>query len=89
MRMSLVYYFREDMDQLGSWEYETTRKSFVDDRRLNKEHKLWREYWNGVSPNMWAEQEWFDYLESKMGKDAVEQYHPEAYETQSNLEGFF
>ena len=89
MRMSLVYYFREDMDQLGSWEYETTRKNFVDDRRLNKEHKLWREYWNGVSPNMWAQQEWYDYLESKMGKDAVEQYHPEAYETQSNLEGFF
>lgn len=89
MRMSLVYYFREDMDQLGSWEYETTRKNFVDDRRLNREHKLWREYWNGVSPNMWAQQEWYDYLESKLGKDIVQQYHPEAYETQSSLEGFF
>jgi len=89
LRMSLVYYFREDMDQLGSWDYEMTRKNFVDDRRLNKEHPLWREYWNGVSPNMWFEQEWYDYLESKMGREVVEQYHPEAYEVKSSLEGFF
>ena len=89
LRMSLVYYFREDMGKLGSWDYEMTRRNFVDDRRLNKEHKLWREYWNGVSPNMWAEQEWYDYLENKMGRDAVEEYHPEAYETKSTLEGFF
>jgi len=89
LRMSLVYYFREDMDQLGSWDYEMTRKNFVDDRRLNKEHPLWREYWNGVSPNMWFEQEWYDYLENKMGREVVEQYHPEAYEVKSSLEGFF
>jgi hypothetical protein len=89
LRMSLVYYFREDMDQLGSWEYEAMRKQFVDDRRLNKEHPEWREYWNGVSPSMWTSQEWYDYLEAKMGKEIVEQYHPEAYEVKSSLESFF
>jgi hypothetical protein len=89
LRMSLVYYFREDMDQLGSWEYEAMRRQFVDDRRLNKEHPEWREYWNGVSPSMWTSQEWYDYLEAKMGKEIVEQYHPEAYEVKSSLESFF
>jgi len=89
LRMSLVYYFREDMDQLGSWEYEAMRKQFVDDRRLNEEHPEWRKYWNGVSPSMWESQEWYDYLEAKMGKEIVEQYHPEAYEVKSSLESFF
>ena len=89
LRMSLVYYFREDMDGLGSWDYEMTRRQFVDDRRLNKEHPLWKEYWNGVSPGMWSEQEWYDYLTSKMGEDTLRQYHPEALEVKSTLEGFF
>jgi len=89
LRMSLVYYFREDMDNLGSWDYEMTRKNFVDSRRLNKEHPEWREYWNGVSPKMWETQEWYDYLTSKMGEDTLKQYHPEALEVKSSLEGFF
>ena len=89
LRMSLVYYFREDMDGLGSWEYEKTRRNFVDHRRLNKEHPLWREYWNGVSPKMWDDQEWYDYLRSEMGEDALRQYHPEALETKATLESFF
>ena len=88
LRMSLVYYFREDMDELGSWEYEKTRRQFVDDRRLNKEHPLWREYWNGVSPGMWGDTEWYEYLESNMGKDAVAKYHPEGQD-KSSLENFF
>ena len=89
LRMSLVYYFREDMDQLGSWEYESTRRQFVDDRRLNKEHPLWREYWNGVSPGMWHEEEWYEYLTSKMGRSTLEEYHPEAVVEKSSLEQFF
>lgn len=89
MRMSLVYYFREDMDKLGSWEYESYRKQYVDDRRLNKDHRLWREYWNGVSPNMWSESEWYEYLEQKGGKSMVMEYHPEAYQQAGTLEEFF
>lgn len=88
-RMSLVYYFREDMDALGSWEYEHLRRSYVDNRRLNKEHPLWRSFWNGVSPGMWAEQEWYDYLEANGGEGMVKEYHPEAFEKPTTLEGFF
>lgn len=89
LRMSLVFYFREDMDQLGSWEYEHLRRAFVDDRRKNEEHPLWRPFWNGVSPSMWDQQEWYDYLESKGGREMVEEYHPEAYEEKASLEDFF
>ena len=89
LRMSLIFYFREDMDGLGSWDYEMTRRNFVDSRRLNEEHPLWKPFWNGVSPSMWSQKEWYDYLESKMGKETVERYHPEAYEVKSSLEGFF
>lgn len=89
LRMSLVYYFREDMDKLGSYEYEAIRRNYVDARRLNKKHSLWKEYWNGVSPDMWNEKEWYDYLELNGGRAIVEQYHPEAYKKTTTLEGFF
>ena len=89
LRMSLVFYFREDMDQLGSWEYEHLRRQFVDDRRKDETHNLWKPLWNGVSPKMWDDQEWYDYLETRGGRPMVEQYHPEAYETKSSLESFF
>lgn len=88
-RVSLVCYFRENMLNLGSWEYEATRRNFVDSRRLNKEHELWKPLWNGVSPSMWSTQEWYDYLEANGGEDMVREYHPEAYEKASSLEGFF
>jgi len=74
---------------LGEWDYEMTRRQFVDDRRLNKDHPLWKPLWNGVSAGMWSEQEWYDYLEEKMGKCKVALYHPEAYEEKSSLESFF
>lgn len=89
LRMSLVFYFREDMDKLGSWEYEHLRRAYVDSRRLNEEHPLWRPYWNGVSPGMWDEDEWYTYLEKNGGQDMVQEYHPEAYEVKTTLEDFF
>jgi hypothetical protein len=89
LRMSLVYYFREDMDELGSYEYESIRRKYVDDRRLNKKHPLWKEYWNGVSPDMWIQKEWYDYLEMNGGRDIVEKYHSEAYNKTTTLEEFF
>ena len=88
MRMSLVFYFRQDMLKLGSWEYEHLRRAYVDDRRKNEEHVHWRPYWNGVSPSMWDEQEWYDWLSMKGGEDMVRQYHPEAFQAGS-LEDFF
>lgn len=90
LRMSLVFYFREDMMKLGSWEYEITRREYVDDRRLNPSHPLWRKHWNGVSPNMWYEKEWYDYLSSKLGEEVLKKYHPESVATKSTgLESFF
>jgi hypothetical protein len=87
-RISLVVYFREKMLELGSKEYEETRYQFVEDRRNNQEHPEWRKLWNGVSPSMWDSQEWYDYLESKLGYDELIKYHPKA-EKSNSLEGFF
>lgn len=89
LRMSLVFYFREDMDKLGSWEYEALRKQYVDDRRKNEEHPLWKPFWNGVSPSMWDEGEWYDYLADRGGEDMLKQYHPEARQQVSTLDDFF
>lgn len=88
-RISLVCYLRENMLELGSYEYETTREQYVVDRRSNKQHALYRPLWNGVSPGMWHEQEWYDYLESKLGREVVAKYHSKAYEVSSTLEELF
>ena len=88
-RCTLVCYFRENMMELGSWEYETTRKDFVESRRLNKEHADWRAGWNGVSPGMWTSREWYDFCTEKGGSDMLNKYHPEANVVASSLEDFF
>ena len=62
-RMTIVAYFREKMVELKSWDYEQLRKQYIDERRMNKAHPLQRNLWNGVSPNMWTNQEWYDYME--------------------------
>ena len=89
MRMSLVFYFREDMAKLGSWDYEHLRRAYVDARRKNEEHPLWRPYWNGVSPSMWDEQEWYDWLTVEGGEAMVRQYHPKAFDVAGSLDDFF
>jgi len=87
-RISLVVYLRENMMQLGSWEYENARYEYVESRRLNKEHKLWKKLWNGVSPGMWDEEEWYDYLRNRPnGDDMISKYHPEA--NNADLDEFF
>ena len=86
-RISFVCYFREKMLELGSWDYERAREDYVNHRRLNKEHPLQRPLWNGISPGMWDEKEWYDFLESKLGNDTVVKYHPDSQS--SSLESFF
>jgi len=86
-RISLVCYFREKMFDLGSYEYEETRYQFVEHRRLNKEHPLWKNLWNGVSEGMWETKEWYDFLEQKLGTEQLHKYHPES--NASSLESFF
>ena len=87
-RISLVCYFREKMLELGSRAYEDCRYQFVEDRRHNKEHPDQRSLWNGVSSGMWESEEWYDYLETKLGIDELQKYHPNSIKSNS-LEGFF
>lgn len=82
-RISLVVYFREAMLDLKSWDYEQLRKQYLEDRRSNKEHPLYRPLWNGVSPGMWEEQEWYDYMKAKNMTD------PYAKEVVASLDDFF
>jgi hypothetical protein len=84
-RISLVVYFREKMLELGSFEYEELRYQFVESRRTNKDHPLWKKLWNGVSPGMWDTQEWFDYLRDHGGEEMLQKYHPQTV----SLEEFF
>ena len=86
-RISLVVYLREKMLELGSWDYENHRYEYVESRRLNKEHPLWKKLWNGVSPGMWDEAEWYDYLRSKGGESMLAKYHPDAMA--NSLDEFF
>jgi hypothetical protein len=86
-RISLVCYFREKMMELGSWEYEQARYEYVESRRLNKEHKLWRPLWNGVSEGMWEEKEWYRFCEEKVGTEELNKMHPKA--NAGSLEEFF
>lgn len=88
-RISLVCYLREGMLDLGSKEYEDHRFNYVESRRKNKEHPLQRKLWNGISPGMWEEKEWYEYLENTGGKEMVAKYHPEAYNKASTLEDLF
>jgi hypothetical protein len=88
-RISLVCYLREGMLNLGSKEYEDHRYNYVESRRKNPEHPLQRKLWNGISPGMWEEQEWYDYLEKVGGKEMVAKYHSEAYNKESTLEDLF
>lgn len=81
-RMTIVAYFREKMVELKSWDYEQLRKQYIEERRANKDHKYYRPLWNGVSPSMWDEQEWFDYMKKHNMPDPYAK-------TTSSLDSFF
>lgn len=90
VRMSIVAYFRENMLELGSWEYETARRDFVESRRLNQQHPLWRPLWNGVSEKMFLSDEWYDFLAAyPNGKEMLAKYHPSAKAPESATLGDF
>lgn len=103
-RISLVCYLREGLLNSGEYEYEQARREFVDTRRKNKEHRLWKPLWNGISPNCFSDnddakqdweaaREWYDFLNSK-GEDGrrwLNKYHPWLVDKFENvgLEAFF
>lgn len=90
-RYSLVCYFREDILNLGPKEYEDYRYEFIEQRRLNKEHPLWRPLWNGVSPSWENSEEWKEYLLSKPnGEKYLNKFHSNLIKEQTiDLENFF
>ena len=87
-RVSMVSYMRDGMSALKSKEYENARREYVTERSRNKDHKLWRDRWNGVSEGMWGETEWLDYLEARGLTDEDGLVTREVKQT-STLEGFF
>ncbi len=89
-RISVVAYFREGLLAGGSKEYEDARRDFVTSRKENRDHSLWRPFWNGVSPGMWESDEWYTYLRKKPeGEAMLQQYHPEISASSSSIEEFF
>lgn len=80
-RVSMIAFFHEGMLKLGTYDYENTRREFVESRRTNPDHVLQRNRWNGISQGMWCDErepgkegkdqnpaeakEWYDYLKAK------------------------
>jgi len=90
-RISIIAFFHEGMLTLGSYDYENTRREFIESRRLNPDHPEQRYRWNGISPGVWDSQEWVDYLLSKpQGKVWLETYHKNLYDINfgNSLENF-
>lgn len=87
-RISIIAFFHEGMLHLGSWEYEQTRKEYVNWCKNNQEHPYWKPRFNGVWPGMWESDEWYDFCEKRVGRDELLKMHPEA-EAGSSLEEFF
>ena len=85
-RISLVCYFREGMMFGGVKEYEDLRKQFIESRRLNNKHPLWRPLWNGVSPAWDSSQEWYDYIREHGKEEWLSAYHPEALEEKNVID---
>lgn len=91
-RISIIAFFHEGMLTLGSYDYEDTRREFIDSRRLNPDHPEQRYRWNGISPGVWESDEWIDYLlTQEHGKEWLEQYHGDLYDRKfgNNIEAFF
>jgi len=102
-RVSMIAFLHEGMLELGSYEYEDTRRKFIDSRRLNLEHPEQRNRWNGISAGMWADKEtkdgdysgakeWYEYMKAQLnGEEWITKYHPWLNETKEvvGLEEFF
>ena len=92
-RISIIAFFHEGMLTLGSYDYEDTRREFIDSRRLNPDHPEQRYRWNGISPGVWDSKEWVDYLLSKgdQGKTWLQEYHKDLYDdlNRNSLDQFY
>jgi len=82
-RISIVCYFREKMLELKSYDYECLRRKYIEDRKADPNNPHQRPMWNGISPGMWYEREWYDYLHAHGMKD------PYGEDEAASLEAFF
>lgn len=91
-RISMIAFFHEGMLTLGTYDYENTRREFIDSRRLNPDHPDQRYRWNGITPGLWESDEWIDYLLAQpQGKGWLESYHKDLYDRRfgNSLDNFF
>jgi hypothetical protein len=91
-RISIIAFFHEGMLTLGSFEYEDTRREFVDSRRLNPDHPEQRYRWNGISPGLWESDEWVEFLLTKpTGKEWLKTNHKDLYDRKfgNTIDSFF
>lgn len=100
-RLSIIAFFHEGMLKLGSYDYENTRREFIDYRRLNKDHPEQRDRWNGISPGCFCDnnkddpalaKEWYEWLKVQPeGDNWLNKYHPwlKSYYETSGIEDFF
>lgn len=70
-RFSCIAFFHEAMQELGSFEYEETRRMYCEIVKARQG--------NGsmVYPQMWESQEWYDFCREKLGEAELIKYHPE------------
>ena len=87
-RISIIAFFHEGMLTLGSWEYEQTRKAYVEYCKHDTSNPYYKKRFNGVWPGMWESQEWYDFCEKKLGRAELLKMHPSAEKGQS-LDEFF
>lgn len=88
-RVTVVLYFREKMLNCEEKIVEDLRYQYIEQRRKNKEHRLWKPLWNGVSPGMWEEEEWVDYLLANGMNEYVKENFGSEEEKPTSLEDFF
>lgn len=92
-RISVVAYAREDLGSLGTWEYEQTRKKYIDSCKENKDHPFWWDRFTGVWAGMWQSKEWYDYLVGALGEEKAMANDPGIFElhnrSNNDLESFF
>lgn len=100
-RLSIIAFFHEGMLKLGTYEYENTRREFIESRRLNKKHPEQRDRWNGISPGCFCDnqkddpslaREWYDWLKSQPEGDKwLSKYHPwlKSFYENNGIEDFF
>lgn len=90
-RISIIAFFHEGMLTLGTWDYEQTRREYVDFCKNDTTNPFYKPRFNGVWPGMWESDEWANYLLQKPeGEGWLKEYHPDLWNRKfSSLETFF